>query len=316
MSIRTAIEIILEEYPKASQQTFRDNPAAHFLREEFPNEVRRLIANDKRYRIKGSAGQGVWVKIPWLAIMDISVTNSPQKGYYIVYLFKEDFSGVYLSLNQGVTTVRQQYGMKAKHALQARARDFKARLGSQVTAPFSGTLNLGLTTGSALGRHYEYGDVCSKFYGRNELPTDETFRADLEQLLLAYRGLTTSQLNFLDGSIEDDEVGFGIEQLIELRSHKRLERNKTLTKKAKLRHGYVCQACGFDFEKVYGAIGRKFIEAHHLVQLSSLKGTIVRLDAKKDFCVLCSNCHRMIHKTLFTGDLKAFQREHLKTLLF
>lgn len=52
--------------------------------------------------------------------------------------------------------------------------------------------------------------------------------------------------------------------------------------------------CGFDFGKVYGALGEGFAEVHHLDQLSAapLIGRKITLD---DLAVVCSNCHRMIH---------------------
>ena len=54
-------------------------------------------------------------------------------------------------------------------------------------------------------------------------------------------------------------------------------------------------ACEFNFKDKYGEIGENFIEAHHLVQLADLpKNT--KLSPKDDFAVLCSNCHKMIHK--------------------
>ena len=62
-------------------------------------------------------------------------------------------------------------------------------------------------------------------------------------------------------------------------------------------HGYVCQACGIDFEKQYGPLGHQYIEAHHLTPISELpEGVPVPQDPKEDFAVLCANCHRMIHR--------------------
>jgi predicted HNH restriction endonuclease len=52
--------------------------------------------------------------------------------------------------------------------------------------------------------------------------------------------------------------------------------------------------CGFDFESVYGDIGRDFAEVHHLMPLSDMSSpTVTRLE---DLAVVCSNCHRMIHR--------------------
>lgn len=81
-----------------------------------------------------------------------------------------------------------------------------------------------------------------------------------------------------------------------------------LAAKVKRIHGFVCQACGFDFEKVYvGISNRKYIEAHHLVPISLLKGQRVTRNPRTDFAVLCGNCHRMIHRFESPWDLEAFR---------
>src|SRR5260370_9727877 len=46
------------------------------------------------------------------------------------------------------------------------------------------------------------------------------------------------------------------------------QRNPTLACRAKEVYGCACQVCGFDFVRVYGQIGRKFAEVHHLNPLS------------------------------------------------
>ena len=47
----------------------------------------------------------------------------------------------------------------------------------------------------------------------------------------------------------------------------RYERNPTNRRNAIRIHGTVCQACGFDFEKTYGEIGKDHIEVHHVKPL-------------------------------------------------
>jgi 5-methylcytosine-specific restriction protein A len=90
--------------------------------------------------------------------------------------------------------------------------------------------------------------------------------------------------------------------------HRKIERNRTAAKQAKIFHGTICQACDLDFAKRYGAIGDGFIEAHHLKAISTLEeGVAVHYDIAADFAVLCSNCHRMIHRSADPSDLAAFR---------
>jgi 5-methylcytosine-specific restriction enzyme A len=64
-----------------------------------------------------------------------------------------------------------------------------------------------------------------------------------------------------------------------------------------------------DFGEHYGEMGRGFIEAHHLRPIATLEeGVPVRYDVAADFAVLCSNCHRMIHRFSHPSDLAAFRK--------
>lgn len=74
------------------------------------------------------------------------------------------------------------------------------------------------------------------------------------------------------------------------------ERSPRLRASALKIHGYLCQVCGFDFERTYGNLGKEFIEVHHLQELSAAPAEGVEVDPAADLAVVCSNCHRMIHR--------------------
>ncbi|MER7992021.1 HNH endonuclease [Micromonospora chalcea] len=83
------------------------------------------------------------------------------------------------------------------------------------------------------------------------------------------------------------------------RMHLRRERDRGIRDMAveafKRKHGFVaCEACGFNFAAVYGQRGDDYIECHHRVPLSQSGPTKTRVF---DLVLLCSNCHRMIHRT-------------------
>jgi len=65
-------------------------------------------------KVEWSAGVGRWAKIPWIALMDRRETTTTQQGVYCVYLFREDMSGVYLTLNQGVNKVIKELGPESR----------------------------------------------------------------------------------------------------------------------------------------------------------------------------------------------------------
>jgi 5-methylcytosine-specific restriction protein A len=100
----------------------------------------------------------------------------------------------------------------------------------------------------------------------------------------------------VDLDMEDTPAGEGG---IALRAHLRRERDPKLRRKkiadAKRRGlPIVCEVCTFDFERQYGSHGLDYIECHHRIPLHVTGETRTRL---ADLALLCSNCHRMIHRT-------------------
>ncbi len=98
--------------------------------------------------------------------------------------------------------------------------------------------------------------------------------------------------------ITQDDSGFS-EGRENLALHIRRERNHqviTLAKQRKLseKGSLCCEVCDFNFEKVYGDIGKNFIEAHYIKPVSQL--TPNEKTEVEDIVLLCSNCHSMIHR--------------------
>lgn len=81
------------------------------------------------------------------------------------------------------------------------------------------------------------------------------------------------------------------------------------------KNGYTCGICGFDFEKTYGSIGRRFIHVHHIVPVSMI-GPNYQINPEKDLIPVCPNCHAMLHRKNppFSPDeiKKALENEHIK----
>lgn len=84
------------------------------------------------------------------------------------------------------------------------------------------------------------------------------------------------------------------------RKHYSRERNKKLISLAKnnfkeQNNGRIfCEVCGFDFFETYGELGEDFIEAHHIIPVSKLNDT--SKTKIEDICMVCSNCHSMLHR--------------------
>ena len=82
--------------------------------------------------------------------------------------------------------------------------------------------------------------------------------------------------------------------------HKKYERdvNASMIVKEKQLKEYgdlKCDVWGFAFLETYGELGSGYIEAYHKIPVSQLgnNGT-TRI---KDIALVCSNCHKIIHRT-------------------
>lgn len=306
--MRALIHTVLSNYSKALNESFIQHPVASILRTTIPKLIMNKLHEPERYLIKGSAGQGNWATIPWIAIFDTLVTQTAQSGFYPVLLFKEDMKGVYLSLNQGVTDIQRKYHRKANEVLLLKAEDYRAQLLKRSSNFNLDKINLSRTDQkpSKLGELYDCGNILAKYYDAKNLPDDSTFFSDIEEMLTIYKSLVyNDSLPTNSFNQEEDEAQFiGIENVQKFRFHKRIERNQGLINKVKKYHGYRCKACYIDFSEQYLGLGKEFIEAHHLTPLSTLQGTKVELDIRNDFTVLCSNCHSMIHRLDDPSDLE------------
>ena len=98
-----------------------------------------------------------------------------------------------------------------------------------------------------------------------------------------------------------------------LKQHYVRERNPFIIRMAKKRkmdqYGELrCEVCNFLFFDVYGDHGKGFIEGHHIKPISEMMpGDKTNIE---DIALLCSNCHRMIHKNMETLTI-----EELKNMI-
>lgn len=284
----------IENYLTQKQLTFGGNQLADKLRNEYPNLIAQILPDKTRYKVTGSPGKGKWTDNPWIAILDTLITETPQSGYYPVFIFKSDMSGVYLSLNQGVTEVREYYKRDAKNVLRLRAEDFRAK----IDIANNDLLEIELNSTSTNARLYQAGNIVAKYYSAHNLPNVAELTVDILHYLHLYEELT-----FNDTQINEKKDLTAIEKK-QYRLHFRIERNSGISKKVKNFKGYICEACNFDFMSKYGELGRQFIEAHHLTPIASLGIGQFQINIQTDFAVLCSNCHSMIHRLDDPSDLE------------
>jgi len=304
MELSKSFERISTEYAAAKSEPFAQHPLANFIRQSVPEKVRTLLGADaKPYVIRGSAGQGRWGDSPWVAILDPIVTESPEYGYYPVFLFGPGFQGFSLVLGQGTYSVRKEFKKKGPDILSSRSDILRNRV-PEFSQRFSRGPFQVIGSKHAAG-DWSTGSAWGKNYSFSQPPSDEEVRYDLLEMVRLYRlavmrgGYDISGVGGEENEQEEETPADMQEGERRLKIHQRIERrrNGKLAIAAKKIHGYSCQGCGFDFSAVYGEIGKSYIDAHHLIPLASLseEGPLM-LNPKEDFAVLCANCHRMIHK--------------------
>ena len=116
-------------------------------------------------------GFGSMAQVPWVAILRPNQTN--RVGHYPVLLFAADGSRLYLSLNQGLRTLRVA-------ALDAESQRLRAELG-QLGSRFSETIDLRGTTERP--KKYERANITALQYVAGAIPADEVILADLDEVI-------------------------------------------------------------------------------------------------------------------------------------
>jgi hypothetical protein len=107
---------------------------------------------------------------------------------HAAFVFREDFSGVYLVLTQGIAEPRRQLGgAVARATLRQRAADLRPFAAALAERGFRLDDLIDLRTADpALGRDAEAAVVAHKLYEAGAVPGDDALAADVEALLHAY----------------------------------------------------------------------------------------------------------------------------------
>jgi len=126
---------------------------------------------------------------------------------------------------------------------------------------------------------------------------------ELERIWFNFLDRPQLRDRFLSDSDLPESISEGTRQVIPTT---RYERNPEARKRCLATKGYLCNVCGFDFEKTYGERGKGFIHVHHITQISKSNGSHP-INPEKDLIPVCPNCHAMLHKgshMLTIDDLK------------
>lgn len=200
LDFRGALKYILENYLEASSESSKDHEMGNHVR----NVIKNIIAKEaelveNRFFIAGSVGQGQWAEIPWISIFIRDITTTATQGYYIVYLFKADMSGVYISLNQGWTYFKKKYKTKlGRKKIKSTADIIRRELNITPVNMNATEINLGGRGDLAQG--YENGHIYGRLYTADNLPSSKELISDLKELLASYK-----EIEYLIGNRSVDQ---------------------------------------------------------------------------------------------------------------
>lgn len=316
--MRSEFAALASEYPQLPSRYdigFSESPLGSLVKESLPAAVRNAVPEiEGRYEIQASVGKGGWTFTPWVAILDRTVTTSVENGFYVVYLLSLGCEFLFLTINQGCTVLKNSVGIRgAKDELRRRAELMWSRIEDQSVRLGPIQMDLNVKRSIWRGKLYEAGAVAGVVYKTSNLPSEDSMVGDLREALALYSSLKRSGGWQSDDEIineaEGDGVGTSLEQAKRYRQHRSIERQSSHSRKVKKIQGTQCKGCELELADLYGPIAKDMIDAHHLVPLSSLNnGEVVRLDPKKDFAVLCPNCHRVIHRMGDCSDIDGLQK--------
>jgi hypothetical protein len=213
-ALQSFYEFILSNYndtrSRGAQVNVSNSIYRHFRQLEIYLEQSQPVRlRNPSLKINWSIGMGNWARIPWIGVFNQEETNTARKGIYIVYLFCQDMSGVYLTFNQGVTAYLSQAKRKeARMNMRASAESFrqKAYIKKLIGFDFKLDNNMDLHTDANLGHDYEHSVIAYKFYPTNAIPSDPILLHDLEALLQAYDSYLSERPFLAVPPSEDIEV--------------------------------------------------------------------------------------------------------------
>jgi hypothetical protein len=189
-SIHDGIEAILNGYvPAKESEPFSSRVPIGDVFNRLVDLLRlsSVVAKHASIKVSASYGKGNWANVPWISFLDSRETTTTQHGIYVVFLFKDDGTGVYLTYNQGVTDIIKAKGRRvAQETLQQRAQERRAECTWLSESGFLLDDTISLSEDPGLGRDYETSTIAHKLYLKGSVPNDNAILSDLESVLTAY----------------------------------------------------------------------------------------------------------------------------------
>ncbi len=180
--LKDLFDFVLSNYINGYTNAERSDPNYSVITRDLCDELKSHYPSRNELLVSGSCGIGQKTDYPWVAIFNRAVTTSAKRGLYIVYLFRKDMSGFYLSLNQGITYFTEEFKRKKYDYARKVATYFKNEIGDDYFS--KDDIDLGGTPGT-LGYGYQQTNIISKYYAAGSFDNDQ-LESDLSKMIAIY----------------------------------------------------------------------------------------------------------------------------------
>ena len=314
---------LFSQYAKVGLSNTTAEKSKEYFCDLIPSDLFAYGLEERIYKIKGTVGQGRTVEVPWVAVMQKSITTSTTRGIYIVYLFSADMKTLYLSLMMGCEYFK---GTGKVNRIEKIAREIKDLIADDIPSGFS-DFDMDLKCHGARASEYQAASIVCKSYLIDSLPADRELKQDFLCLLDTYERLKllignrtvdefyeyviaiSSGLSMGETTYTSEDIGTEVipsekacedlpeekrKIVLDDKGRKRYPRDRKKADHALRVAGYRCEVCedhfSFNTDKK-----RMYVEAHHLIPLNLYDEFDSSLDVEANIVSLCPNCHRILH---------------------
>lgn len=202
MTIRKTLKEVLQlqhSYSRSSTDAMthrgrlvREN-IANFLRTEAPGLSSELGINPTDLLIEGKDGIGNKSMVPWVRFATTKRSPSATQGWYVVLLFREDGSGLYMTLAHASTTKEDRnFKNRSLQDTQKLLGWAHSILATHIQNEIRLTKDISLGRGK-LAKAYELTSAVAYFYANDSIPDEEHIRSDLRKMAGMLRSIYANE---------------------------------------------------------------------------------------------------------------------------
>ena len=202
-----------ENYLEKCQKTNGGNKTDDEIYKLFFYEIEhhfKSLVDERVYKVKSSLGSGRVTAIPWIGIMHKEITESAQKGIYLVYLFSRNAKKCFSAMEIGAGQFNRIFGENSKSTERLKAAKYKFQNHFSHYSPFNDECEINLVNAEdkkfiekfgELNKkpnfkidNYIAGSFFAKEYSLNNSFLKENIQNDLKKYLNTYESIINDPL--------------------------------------------------------------------------------------------------------------------------